>query len=91
MLRVLASIERRMYEQMPLPDLVIQLTLPVDVAVKRNVTRNKAETEDEDYVRRRHLQSKIQNFPLSFVEKIDTSKPIQITMPIIKKAIWKHL
>ncbi len=90
-LLALAKIERRMYQQMPLPDLVIQLTLPVDVAVRRNVVRNKVEIEDEDYVRRRHLQSKLQNYSLSFVKKVDTNKDLKVTMPIIKKAIWKQL
>ena len=87
----LGKVENKMYRVMPQPDLVIQLTTPVDIAVKRNIFRDKHEAEDEDYVRRRHLQSRLQKYPLSHLEKVDTNLPIETTMAGVKEIVWAQL
>ena len=44
-----------MYKAIPAPDLVVHLTAPLDLTIKRNAGRDKI--EDEAFVRTRHALS----------------------------------
>lgn len=85
----LARIEQRLYREIPPPDLVISLSVPVEVAISRNKTRGKE--EPEDYVRLRHAQSSSLEFEKTSVYKIDTNQPFDQTVLEVKKAIWNAL
>jgi thymidylate kinase len=85
----LARIEARLYRQIPVPDLVIYLSAPLEVALVRNATRGKK--EPEDYVRRRHARSSNLEFEKAPVYKINTNQPIDKTVLEVKKAIWNAL
>lgn len=85
----LARIEQRMYREIPSPDLVISLTVPVEVAVVRNATRGKY--EPEDYVRLRHVQSANLNFGDTPVYEINTDQPLDDVVLDVKKAVWNTL
>ena len=89
--RKLARIEEAWYQSIPPPDIVVQLYVPVDIAVKRNVERQKPEVEDEAYVRRRHNQSEIQRYDRSIVIRVDTSQDIESTILKIKAAVLAHM
>jgi thymidylate kinase len=86
---LLARFEARFYRQIPPPDLIILLTVPVEVAVRRNQMRGKL--EPEDYVRRRHAQSANLDFGETPVYRVNTDQPLERTVLEIKKAIWKAL
>ena len=85
----LSRIEQRIYEEIPPPDLVVLLTVPVEVAILRN--RNRGKTEPEDFVRLRHAQSSNLEFEKSHVYKINTDQSLDKTVLDVKKAIWKVL
>ena len=85
----LARIEQRLYREIPSPDLVIFLSVPVEVAILRNKTRGKE--EPEDYVRLRHAQSSSLEFEKTSVCRIDTNQPLDQTVLEVKKAIWNAL
>jgi thymidylate kinase len=87
--RLLARIEQRLYQEIPPPDLVIALSVPLDVAILRNRTRGK--TEPEDYVRMRHAKSSNLEFEKTSVYKINTNQPFENTVLEVKKAIWNIL
>ena len=87
--RLLAQIEKRLYQEIPPPDLVIALNVPLDVAILRNRTRGK--TEPEDYVRMRHARSSNLEFEKTSVYKINTNQPFENTVLEVKKAIWNLL
>jgi len=87
--RLLARIEQRLYREIPPPDLVIALSVPLDVAILRNRTRGK--TEPEDYVRMRHAKSSNLEFEKTSVYKINTNQPFENTVLEVKKAIWNIL
>ena len=87
----LIRLENSIYRMMPPPDIVIHLFVPVDVALKRNVLRNKKDTEDDDYVRRRHIQSAKQSYITQCAYRFDTSSTLEETILQIKMAIWKCL
>jgi thymidylate kinase len=86
---LLARIEKRLYQGIPLPDLVVSLKAPVEVALLRNKTRGKE--EPEDYVRRRHAQSSNLNFGQAPVCEITTNQPLDKTVLELKNAIWDVL
>jgi thymidylate kinase len=86
---LLARIEKRLYREIPSPDLVILLSVPVDVAILRNENRGKK--EPEDYVRLRHAQSSSLEFGETPIYKINTDQPLEKTALEVKKAIWKAL
>jgi thymidylate kinase len=86
---LLAAIEKRLYREIPPPDLVVSLHVPVEVALMRNRTRGKE--EPEDYVRLRHLQISNLDFGNAPVCEINTNQPLEKTILEVKKAIWNAL
>ena len=85
----LGSMEKKIYEEIPSPDLVVLLTVPVEVAIIRN--RNRGKEEPEDFVRLRHAQSSNLEFKKTQVFRINTDQPLDKTILDVKKAIWKAL
>ncbi|MCD6021897.1 MAG: hypothetical protein K0R20_1607 [Actinomycetia bacterium] len=72
--RILAAIEARLYRDIPTPDLVFQLTAPLDVTLARNAAREKK--EPEEYVRFRHELSSRLRFDGASVYAIDTDRDL---------------
>lgn len=72
--RILAAIEGRLYRDIPTPDLVFQLTAPLEVTLARNAAREKK--EPEDYVRFRHELSSRLRFDGASVYPIDTDRDL---------------
>ncbi len=89
--RFLAENESMMYRRMPPPDVVVQLTVPVETALVRNESRDKDGAEDEKWVRRRHKQSELQRYPESRTFLVDTSQSLDDTLLKIKRLIWSNL
>ena len=87
--RLLARLETRLYRQIPPPDLVIYLTAPLEVTMKRNAERSKV--EPEDYVRRRHARSCALDFGNTPVYRINTDQPFDETVREVRQAIWNAL
>lgn len=87
--RPLARLEKRFCDQIPPPDLIISLTVPVEVAVLRNKTRGKY--EPEDFVRLRHAQSTNLDFGNTQVYKINTDQPLNKVVLELKNWIWNAL
>jgi thymidylate kinase len=87
--RLLARLETRLYRQIPPPDLVIYLTAPLEVTMKRNAERSKV--EPEDYVRRRHARSCALDFGNTPVYRINTDQPFDQTVREVRQAIWNAL
>jgi thymidylate kinase len=87
--RRLAGLEARLYREIPSPDLVFQLSAPLEVTLARNEAREK--TEAEDYVRFRHSLSSSPQFDGAAVYKIATDQPFDDSVKEIKEAIWSML
>lgn len=85
---LLTRIETSLYRDIPPPDLVLQLSVPLEVAVLRNETRGKR--EPEDYVRLRH--SLIANLDYgTSVQTISTDRPLAETVLEVKRVLWNLL
>lgn len=87
----LAELERRVYSQIPAPDIVIQLTVPVDVAVQRNRQRQKKGKENDSYVVRRHVFSAVPAFPAAKTSRVDSNEPVNQTISSIRRSLWDIL
>lgn len=87
--RILASMESRFYRDIPRPDLVIHLTAPLDVTLKRNALRDK--TEPEEFVKLRHARSVDLRFADTQVRRLDTDRPMDETAREIRQIIWDAL
>jgi thymidylate kinase len=87
--RWLCALETRIYADIPSPDLVIQLTAPLDVTLARNAARTK--TEPEPYVRWRHRLTESLAFDRAPVHKLNTDRPLDEVMRDAKQAIWDAL
>jgi len=88
----LARLEGSAYRAMPPPDLVLYLEVPVDVACRRNQTRDKAGApKPTEVIRRRHaLTTKLQ-FPGVAVHRVSTDADLQMTLRPVKEIVWKAL
>jgi thymidylate kinase len=89
--RLLMSWERRIYQDICPPDLVLELQAPTEVAVVRNEVRNKVDAGDEGYVRRRHAMRQKPKFEHCAVVQISTDRGIEDTLKDAKKRIWSRL
>ncbi len=87
--RLLARLEASLYRDIPAPDMVLQLTVPLEVAVRRNETRGKR--EPEDYVRLRHSLIANLDFGQTPLRRINTDRPVAETVLEVKQALWSVL
>ncbi len=86
---LLSKIEQRLYREIPPPDCVLSLNVPVEVAILRN--RNRGKKEPEDYVRRRHAMSSDAGFESAIFHRINTDQPLDRTVLEVKRAVWNAL
>ena len=86
-----ALLENKLYDSMPVPDVLFYLNVPVDVAVVRNRERIKEGKESEEFIRIRHKQ----NQGLKYIAKhnylIDTNLEYKNVISDIKNKIWRIL
>ena len=87
--RWLTDLEARWYRDIPSPDLVIQLTAPLEVTLERNRTRTKS--EPDEYVLSRHARSSKLRFERVQVQKVDTNRPLDESTREIRRVIWDAL
>lgn len=87
--RWLASLEAHLYHDIPPPDVVVQLTAPLEVTLARNAARDKK--EPEDYVRFRHSLSSNLQFDGVVVHHVDTHRPLEAVVRDVKEVIENTL
>ena len=85
----LAHTEKRLYQEIPAPDMVISLYVPVEVALTRN--KNRGKEEPEDYVRYRHSLASNLEYGNAPIYKINTDQSLERTVLEVKKNIWGDL
>ena len=87
----LAKLENRIYRQIPLPDAVIRLTVPVDVAIERNQARQKKGKETDAYVLRRHTSGVVPVFSSTKTIEVDSNQPRSQTIKAVRQIVWDLL
>jgi thymidylate kinase len=89
--RACARLERSMYEAMPAPAVVLRLTVPVELAIVRNRSREKPAKEGEAYLRLRHDQARRPLYRAAAEIEVDTSGSLSETVKAAKTLVWRHL
>lgn len=89
--RWLMKIEQYIYQGIARPDLVFQLSIPIEKAVHRDQVRDKPGLKDPEYVRFRHTMRCKPEFPLSPVIGISTEQDLEVTLRQLKQEIWRIL
>jgi thymidylate kinase len=86
----LARMERALYRQIPPPDIVLQLSVSLETAKKRNAAREIL--DDEIYLQNRHQLAKEWFMPgTRSIQGIDTDLPLPETLRAVKQAVWSAL
>jgi len=89
--RSLAKFENSFYDAMPEPDIIINLTVPIDVAVKRNNERVKKDKESESALRERYLKNKNLTYKSKSFYNIDTNQNYNKLVNEVKSIIWSNI
>ena len=90
--RALMKLERRIYDDICPPDLVLELTVSTEKAIERNLKRNKkGPKQTTDYVRLRHSMKYKPVFHDTPVVKISTDEDFDEMMLKIKQIVWAAL
>jgi thymidylate kinase len=85
----LARNEKRLYQEIPAPDMVISLHVPLEIALLRN--KNRGKEEPEDYVRFRHSLASNLEYGNAPICEINTDQSLEKTVLEVKKNIWRNL
>lgn len=85
-----ARLEQELYRKIPPPDLVLELSAPPDVAVRRNRERDKPTKESDEQVLRRHAAGQVPTFP-AVTLPLQTDDSLDRTLARAKGAVWREL
>ncbi len=90
--RWLARVESHCYRTVPRPDITVQLSVPVDLAVRRNRERVKADKESDQYLVQRHTQFAAGHATAGpTTVQVDTSRAKDEVNLELKKLVWRRL
>ena len=90
--RWLMRLENRYYDEVVPADLILDLRVPVELAVRRNLERVKGgPKQTEEYVRFRHAMRARREFRRSPVVTLDTYRPLDETLAAARAAVWNAL
>ena len=89
--KYLAKIENDLYYKMSRPNLLLQLKIPIDVAVKRNNERIKSDKESTPELKLRYDINKNLVYKANNCYDIDSNKDYNEVLTQIKGLIWKSL
>lgn len=83
--------ERRLYQGLIRPDLLVVLSVPVEVAIERNQNRSKQSPQSDDFVAFRHRQNSEIQFEDQEQMIVDTRQAIEVCAQQIQARLWKIL
>ncbi len=87
----LAELENSLYRNMPEPNVIFYLTVPIDIAVERNEKRIKEGKESREFIKIRHKLNQNLTYSADHIYTIDTDQPYQYELKEIKSKIWRLL
>ena len=89
--KLIARLENKNYDKMPIPDLLIHLQVELDVALKRNRIREKVDKESDEELELRFSVNKNIDYSANNVIKVDTDKEYNEVINEVKKIIWDNI
>ncbi|MBT8488002.1 MAG: hypothetical protein HKN72_10980 [Gemmatimonadetes bacterium] len=90
--RFLARLERRLYDRLPPPDVLIRLSVSIEEAQRRNRERAKADKHTEAELEERHSLPPVA-WPVreDRVKDVDTGRPLDESRLSVRRAVWAAL
>ena len=90
-LRWLARLENRIYRRIPPPEIILRLSVPLEVALERNAIRGTRHSKSDDYLRCRRVRVNATDFRTARIFELDTQQSLPGTILAAKQAIWESL
>ncbi|MCF6158845.1 MAG: hypothetical protein E3K32_09795 [wastewater metagenome] len=87
----MGRLEDRLYRTIPLPDVIYNLKIPVDLAIERNQARIKDDKETDDQLRLRYSENADLRYNAFNFEVIDTSRKLPVVLRELKEKVWEKL
>jgi thymidylate kinase len=88
----LARCEKKIYKKMPMPDIVIKLTVSLATAKTRNAERKKGDKDTDDFIEARHRNAhEWHQTGIKHNIEINTDQSMSATILNAKKVIWESL
>jgi thymidylate kinase len=91
LIRLLARLERKLYQQIPPPDIAVRLHVPLELVVERNATRHQKAREPEKYVRERHNRWVAPDFQGTRLLDLNGQQELMATLHAAKQGVWNSL
>ncbi|MCB0311552.1 MAG: hypothetical protein KDD42_09965, partial [Bdellovibrionales bacterium] len=89
--RCFVTAEASIYSRIPLADLSIKLKVPLNIALSRNIGRNAADRDSEEWIIERHdLECPNQEMATSTLE-LDNKGELDELKPLLQSNIWRCL
>jgi thymidylate kinase len=87
----LQKIEQSIYGKIQNPNLIIQLTVPIEIAIERNTDRKKNNKEDNNYIVERHDKKYLPDYSEMNFILFDTSESLNESISKLKYKFWEEL
>lgn len=91
LVKYLAQLEQRWYSMMPEPDLLLHLTVPLELALERNRNRVKVDRETDAELGMRYGDNKDLRYAAKQFEEINNDMPEEDSVLLVKNKLWVAL
>lgn len=91
LINILSKIEQRYYAMIPVPDMIFNLIITFDEAVKRNEKRVKEGKESFDELKLRYEINNLLPYEAGHFETIDATISLEAVTLNMKNKVWHHL
>jgi len=89
--KLLGDLEYKFYSQLPKADLILDLEVSLEDAIKRNHQRVRSDKETDYEIARRHKEHSGITYNAELVEEIEAGGTLEQTFGFVKQKIWKIL
>lgn len=88
---LIGRIERKLYNAMPVPDVIFNLRIPFDIALQRNRARVKNDKETDAQLHKRYRENSGLHYETRHFEIIDATQDLQTVLRKLKEKVWAIL
>ncbi|UCH82337.1 MAG: hypothetical protein JSW20_06800 [Nitrospiraceae bacterium] len=88
---MMGRIEAMLYNAMPVPDAIFNLSIPFDVALQRNRSRVKYGKETDAQLHKRYIDNSGLLYEARYFETIDASQDLQTLLRELRRKAWALL
>jgi len=89
--KAIALLENKIYDDVARPDIIIQLTVPLDVALERNRNRRKKDKGGDDIIRLRYELNRDPKYSARKVLSMDATLDCASLVNKMKEIIWSSI